>query len=63
MPSDIVGAEVLEEKPGARSFRLSEGPVFAQLLMADEINRASPKTQSALLQAMQERQVTSGPDL
>jgi MoxR-like ATPase len=58
MPSDIVGTEVLEEKAGSRSFRFVEGPVFAQLLMADEINRASPKTQSALLQAMQEHQVT-----
>ncbi|MFY9640254.1 MAG: MoxR family ATPase [Rhodomicrobium sp.] len=58
MPSDIVGTEVLEEKAGSRSFRFVEGPVFTQLLMADEINRASPKTQSALLQAMQERQVT-----
>jgi MoxR-like ATPase len=58
MPSDIVGTEVLEEKGGARSFRFVEGPVFTQLLMADEINRASPKTQSALLQAMQEHQVT-----
>ncbi len=58
MPSDIVGTEVLEEKAGSRSFRFIEGPVFTQLLMADEINRASPKTQSALLQAMQERQVT-----
>jgi MoxR-like ATPase len=58
MPSDIVGTEVLEEKSGSRSFRFVEGPVFTQLLMADEINRASPKTQSALLQAMQERQVT-----
>ncbi len=58
MPSDIVGTEVLEEHDGARSFRFIQGPVFAQLLMADEINRASPKTQSALLQAMQERHVT-----
>jgi len=58
MPSDIVGTEVLEEKDGRRSFRFVPGPVFAQLLMADEINRASPKTQSALLQAMQEHQVT-----
>jgi MoxR-like ATPase len=58
MPSDIVGSEVLEEKSGARSFRFIQGPVFTQLLMADEINRASPKTQSALLQAMQEHQVT-----
>ena len=58
MPSDIAGTEVLEEKAGSRSFRFVEGPVFTQLLMADEINRASPKTQSALLQAMQERRVT-----
>jgi MoxR-like ATPase len=59
MPSDIVGAEVLEESAaGARSFRFIKGPVFTQLLMADEINRASPKTQSALLQAMQEHHVT-----
>ena len=59
MPSDIIGAEVLEEAPGGkRSFRFIKGPVFAQLLMADEINRASPKTQSALLQAMQEHHVT-----
>ncbi len=58
MPSDIVGAEVLEEGPSGRSFRFIKGPVFTQLLMADEINRASPKTQSALLQAMQEHHVT-----
>ncbi|MFT3811342.1 MAG: MoxR family ATPase [Micropepsaceae bacterium] len=59
MPSDIIGSEVLEETDdGRRSFRFIRGPVFAQLLMADEINRASPRTQSALLQAMQERQVT-----
>jgi MoxR-like ATPase len=59
MPSDIVGAEVLEETTaGRRSFRFVEGPIFTQLLMADEINRASPKTQSALLQAMQEHHVT-----
>ncbi|HML08472.1 MAG TPA: MoxR family ATPase [Xanthobacteraceae bacterium] len=59
MPSDILGTEVLEESPtGKRSFRFLSGPVFAQLLMADEINRASPRTQSALLQAMQERHVT-----
>ena len=59
MPADIVGSEVLEEgKGGKRSFRFIPGPVFAQLLMADEINRASPRTQSALLQAMQERYVT-----
>ncbi|MDO9410962.1 MAG: MoxR family ATPase [Pseudolabrys sp.] len=59
MPSDILGSEVLEEGAGGkRSFRFLPGPVFAQLLMADEINRASPRTQSALLQAMQEQHVT-----
>jgi MoxR-like ATPase len=59
MPSDILGTEVLEETPGGkRNFRFIPGPVFAQLLMADEINRASPRTQSALLQAMQELHVT-----
>jgi MoxR-like ATPase len=59
MPSDIVGSEVLDESnAGRRSFRFIAGPVFAQLLMADEINRASPRTQSALLQAMQEQHVT-----
>jgi len=59
MPSDILGSEVLEESPGAkRTFRFIPGPIFAQLLMADEINRASPRTQSALLQAMQEQHVT-----
>jgi len=59
MPSDILGTEVLEETPGGkRNFRFIRGPVFAQLLMADEINRASPRTQSALLQAMQELHVT-----
>ena len=59
MPSDILGAEVLEESPGGkRNFRFIPGPIFAQLLMADEINRASPRTQSALLQAMQEQHVT-----
>jgi MoxR-like ATPase len=59
MPSDIVGSEVLDEGIGGkRSFRFIPGPIFAQLLMADEINRASPRTQSALLQAMQEHHVT-----
>ncbi|KPP89637.1 MAG: MoxR-like ATPase [Rhodobacteraceae bacterium HLUCCA08] len=59
MPADILGSEVLETAAdGARSFRFIEGPIFCQLLMADEINRASPRTQSALLQAMQEREVT-----
>ncbi len=59
MPADIVGSEVLEESDtGRRSFRFIPGPVFCQLLMADEINRASPRTQSALLQAMQEHRVS-----
>ncbi len=59
MPSDILGAEVLDETPeGKRHFRFVKGPIFTQLLMADEINRASPRTQSALLQAMQEHHVT-----
>jgi len=59
MPADIIGSEVLEEsETGRRSFRFIKGPVFCQLLMADEINRASPRTQSALLQAMQEGRVS-----
>jgi len=59
MPADILGSEVLEEsESGRRSFRFLPGPVFSQLLMADEINRASPRTQSALLQAMQEHRVS-----
>jgi MoxR-like ATPase len=59
MPADILGSEVLETAAdGSRAFRFLEGPIFCQLLMADEINRASPRTQSALLQAMQEREVT-----
>jgi len=59
MPADILGSEVLEEATnGKRGFRFIHGPVFCQLLMADEINRASPRTQSALLQAMQEHHVT-----
>jgi len=59
MPTDITGSEVMEESAtGERAFRFIRGPVFTQLLMADEINRASPRTQSALLQAMQERHVT-----
>ncbi len=61
MPADILGSEVLEEsESGRRSFRFIQGPVFCQLLMADEINRASPRTQSALLQSMQEREVSVG---
>lgn len=59
MPADILGSEILEEtEEHRRAFRFVKGPVFTQLLMADEINRASPRTQSALLQAMQERQIT-----
>lgn len=59
MPSDILGSEILEEDDtGKRAFRFVQGPAFSQLLMADEINRASPRTQSALLQAMQEHRVT-----
>jgi MoxR-like ATPase len=59
MPADIIGSEILDEsEPGKRSFRFIRGPVFTQLLMADEINRASPRTQSALLQAMQENEVS-----
>jgi MoxR-like ATPase len=59
MPSDILGSEVMEQdESGRRSFRFIHGPIFAQLLMADEINRASPRTQSALLQSMQEYHVT-----
>ncbi|APX89600.1 AAA family ATPase [Brevirhabdus pacifica] len=59
MPADILGSEILDvAADGSRSFRFLEGPVFCQLLMADEINRASPRTQAALLQAMQEKHVT-----
>ena len=60
MPADITGSEVLDEHDGRRSFRFVPGPVFCQLLMADEINRASPRTQSALLQSMQEQRVAVG---
>ncbi|HYD99600.1 MAG TPA: MoxR family ATPase [Alphaproteobacteria bacterium] len=61
IPADIIGSEVLEEAEGGRrAFRFIPGPVFCQLLMADEINRASPRTQSALLQAMQEGRVSVG---
>ncbi len=58
MPGDILGSEILDESDTGRSFRFVRGPIFTSLLMADEINRASPRTQSALLQAMQERHVT-----
>ncbi len=61
MPSDITGTQVLEEDDaGRRSFRFVQGPIFANILLADEINRTPPKTQAALLEAMQERQVTVG---
>ena len=59
MPADITGTEIMEERDGGRrGFRFQHGPIFANLVLADEINRATPKTQSALLEAMQERQVT-----
>lgn len=62
MPSDITGTDIIEEDPGthARSFKFIKGPVFANVVLADEINRTPPKTQAALLQAMQEKQVTTG---
>lgn len=64
MPADIIGSEVLDEdSKGKRVFRFIKGPVFTQMLMADEINRASPRTQSALLQAMQEHSVSAGGEL
>src|SRR5439155_13559813 len=63
MPSDITGTTVLEELPdGKREFRFVRGPIFANVVLADEINRTPPKTQAALLEAMQERQVTAGQD-
>ncbi len=58
MPADITGTEIMEESDGRREFRFQQGPVFANLILADEINRATPKTQSALLEAMQEHTVT-----
>jgi MoxR-like ATPase len=60
MPSDITGTTVMDEQGGRRDFRYVKGPIFANILLADEINRTPPKTQAALLQAMQERQVTAG---
>ncbi|RLE45338.1 AAA family ATPase, partial [Candidatus Woesearchaeota archaeon] len=60
MPSDITGTYIIEEVSGKRSFKFQQGPIFANIVLADEINRATPKTQSALLEAMQERQVTIG---
>lgn len=58
MPSDIIGTEILEEKEKEKTFRFYKGPIFTNLLLADEINRAPPRTQSALLEAMQEKSVT-----
>ncbi|MBU0757359.1 MAG: AAA family ATPase, partial [Nanoarchaeota archaeon] len=60
MPSDITGTYVLEEENGSRNFKFHKGPIFANIVLVDEINRATPKTQSALLEAMQEQQVTLG---
>jgi len=60
MPSDITGTTVLDESSGRREFRFVQGPIFANIILADEINRTPPKTQAALLEAMQERQVTAG---
>src|ERR1700749_4519944 len=61
MPADIVGSMIMEtDEPGHKSLRFQHGPIFSNLVLADEINRATPKTQSALLEAMQERTVTSG---
>jgi MoxR-like ATPase len=58
MPSDIVGTEVLTDSNGRREFQFKQGPIFAHVVLADEINRATPKTQSAVLEAMEEKQVT-----
>ena len=64
MPADVIGTNViLESEHGRREFRFMPGPIFAQIVLADEINRATPKTQSALLEAMQERQVTAGGEI
>ncbi|MBD3361547.1 AAA domain-containing protein [Candidatus Woesearchaeota archaeon] len=60
MPSDITGTYIIEESSGKRNFKFQPGPIFANIVLADEINRATPKTQSALLEAMQEKQVTVG---
>ena len=62
MPSDITGTEIIQEEQntGSRSFKFHQGPLFANIVLADEINRTPPKTQSALLQAMQENKVTAG---
>ena len=60
MPADVVGSEVVDEDPatGKKSFRFSAGPIFSNVVLADEINRTPPKTQASLLEAMEERQVT-----
>src|SRR5829696_4738605 len=58
MPADIVGSEILQTTEAGRSFEFAQGPIFANLILADEINRTPPKTQAALLEAMQEKQVT-----
>ena len=60
MPSDITGTYIIEEKSGKKEFKFREGPLFSNIVLVDEINRATPKTQAALLEAMQEKQVTSG---
>jgi MoxR-like ATPase len=60
MPSDITGTYIIEDRAGKREFKFQQGPVFANIVLADEVNRATPKTQSALLEAMQEKQVTVG---
>jgi len=62
MPTDITGTYMIEEHGGKKSFKFQKGPIFANIVLADEINRATPKTQSALLEAMQEKQVTIGGD-
>src|SRR5687768_5080636 len=64
MPADVIGTNVIMENPqGGRAFQFMHGPIFAQIVLADEINRATPKTQSALLEAMQEKQVTAGGEI
>src|SRR5512134_2641291 len=64
MPADILGTNIVMENPGGRrEFQFQRGPIFAHLLLADEINRATPKTQSALLEAMQEHSVTAGGEI
>ncbi|WMW24857.1 MoxR family ATPase [Methanolobus sediminis] len=62
MPADITGTQIIEESDGHKEFKFEYGPIFANIVLADEINRASPKTQSSLLEAMQEKQITVGND-